>query len=138
MMPPTLPAGPAAAPRRRRGFTLVETMIALAILAAVVLAIGLGTTSLQRSVSGSNVRTRASARADVQIGMARAWPTWSTLDNLTGATYNGTQDGLITSTTVTTDTTSGRRVKRLVVTVNSATTGALPSPVVRAITITEP
>lgn len=124
--------------RVRRGFTLTETIIALAILTSVVLTIGLGTTKLQRSVGTSNIRTRAFARADVQIGMARAWPTWTTIDSLSKAVYNGTKDGLITTTSVSTDTTSNRRIKRITVTVNSVPTGALPSPVVRTIAISAP
>lgn len=124
--------------RGRRGFTLTEIIIALAILTGVVLTIGLGTAKLQRSVGASNIRTRAFARADVQIGMARAWPTWTTIDSLSKAVYNGTRDGLITTTAVSTDTTSNRRIKRVTVTVNSVPTGALPSPVVRTIAIAAP
>jgi prepilin-type N-terminal cleavage/methylation domain-containing protein len=124
--------------RARAGFTLIETVIALTILSGVILAIGMGTTKLQRSVGDTNLRTRAFARADVQIGMARAWPTWSTLENLAGASYNGTRDGLVTSTTVTADTTNNRRIKRIAVTVTSATSGALPNPVRRTIAIAAP
>jgi prepilin-type N-terminal cleavage/methylation domain-containing protein len=130
--PPRTPA-PA-----RAGFTLIETIIALTILSGVIMAIGLGTTKLQRSLGDSNIRTRAFARADVQIGMARAWPTWSTLDTLATSSYNGTKYGLITSTTVTTDSTAGRRIKRLSVTVSATQTGALPNPVRRSIAIAAP
>ncbi|WP_337169524.1 prepilin-type N-terminal cleavage/methylation domain-containing protein [Gemmatimonas aurantiaca] len=122
----------------RKGFTLIETVIALSIFSAVVLSIGLGTTKLQRSVSDSGLRTRAFARADVQIGMARAWPTWGTLENLTGTPYNGTKDGLITSTVVQVDTLAKKRIKRLTVTVTSAVPGALAIPVKRTISIAAP
>jgi prepilin-type N-terminal cleavage/methylation domain-containing protein len=122
----------------RRGFTLIETMLAMAVLTSVVLVIGLGITKLQRSVGNSNIRTRAYARADVQIAMARSWPTWSTLENLSAAGYNGTKDGLVTSTTVAVDTTGNMRIKRIAVTVTSEQTGALPTPVKRAIAIAAP
>lgn len=124
--------------RDRRGYTLTETIIALAILTGVVLTIGMGTAKLQRSVGSANIRTRAFARADVQIGMARAWPTWTTIDSLSKAVYNGTRDGLITSTSVSTDTTGNRRIKRITVTVNSVPAGGLPAPVVRNIAIAAP
>lgn len=122
----------------RKGFTLIETVIALSIFSAVVLSIGLGTAKLQRSVSDSGLRTRAWARADVQIGMARAWPTWGTLENLAGAAYNGTQDGLVTTTVVQVDTLAQKRIKRLTVTVNSQAPGALVTPVKRTISIAAP
>jgi prepilin-type N-terminal cleavage/methylation domain-containing protein len=128
---------PRARPRRT-GFTLIETIIALTILSGVVMAIGIGTSRLQRSIGDSNIRTRAFARADVQIGMARSWPTWDTIENLTGAGFNGTRDGLVTATTVTADTTNGRRIKRVRVTVTAAATGALPVPVQRTIAIAAP
>jgi prepilin-type N-terminal cleavage/methylation domain-containing protein len=122
----------------RRGFTLIETIIALTILSVLLLAMGMGTTKMQRSIGDSNIRTRAFARADVQIGLARGWPTWSTLDLLAGATYNGTQDGLITTTTVVTDSTSNRRLKRVSVVVTAVQSGALPVPVRRTISLSAP
>lgn len=122
----------------RRGFTLIETIIALTILSVLLLAMGLGTTKMQRSIGDSNIRTRAFARADVQIGLARGWPTWSTLDLLASATYNGTQDGLITTTTVVTDSSSNRRLKRVSVVVTAAQSGALPVPVRRTISLSAP
>lgn len=122
----------------KKGFTLIETVIALSIFSGVVLAIGIGTTKLQRSVSDSGLRTRAWARADVQIGMARAWPTWATLENLSAASYNGTKDGLVTTTVVQVDTLAKKRIKRLTVTVNSQTPGALATPVKRTISIAAP
>ncbi len=123
---------------RRAGFTLIETIIALTILSGLLLAMGMGTTTMQRSIGDTNIRTRAFARADVQIGIARAWPTWSTLDLLAGSAYNGTQDGLTTTTTVTTDTTAKRRLKRISVTVKATQTGALKSPVRRTISVSAP
>jgi prepilin-type N-terminal cleavage/methylation domain-containing protein len=134
----TVPQCTSRRARRRAGFTLIETLIALTILSGVVLTMALGTTKLQRSIGDTNLRTRAQARADVQIGLARAWPTWSTLENLTGAGYNGTRDGLVTQTTVSVDTTANKRIKRVLVTVTAATGGVLPAPVRRSIAVAAP
>ncbi len=129
---PIRPVGP------RTGFTLIETLIALTILSGVVLTMAMGTVKLQRSIGDTNLRTRAQARADVQIGMARAWPTWSTIENLSGAAYNGTRDGLITQTSVTVDTAANKRIKRILVTVTAAAGGTLPAPVRRSIAVAAP
>lgn len=130
------------APRRRcvprRGFTLIETVLAMTILSAIVLMIGLGTSQLQRAVGDAGIRSRAHARADLQIGLARTWPTWSTLERLTASSYNGLEDGLRTSTVVTADTSGRRRIKRVRVTVEAVPASLMPSPVVRNISIAIP
>ena len=125
-------------PRSRRGFTLIETMIALVILAGVVLTMAMGTTKLTRSVANSNGRNRAQSVADMQVGRARVWPTYATLSQLAGITYNGTKDGLVSSTSVVVDTTSGINVTRVTVTVAGEVTGTLATPVVRSITVAAP
>jgi len=125
-------------PRRRtghRGFTLVEVVFALTLLSGVVLMLSMGTTKFQRSVGDSNVRSRAQARADLQLAMARSWPTWSTLENLTAGAYNTPADGLSTSTSVTADTSRGQRIKRVSVVVSSP---AMPVPVRRSISVAAP
>jgi type II secretory pathway pseudopilin PulG len=124
--------------RARRGFTLVEVVLALTLLMGVVLALSMGTTKFRTSVSDSNVRSRAQARADLQLAMARMWPTWSTLENLTGAAYNGTADGITTATSVVADTTGNKRIKRITVTVTASPTSAMPIPVKRMISVAAP
>lgn len=123
---------------RRRGFTLIETVLAMTILSAIVLMIGLGTSQLQRAVGDAGIRSRAHARADMQIGLARTWPTWSTLERLTAGSYNGLADGLRTTTVVTADTTGRRRIKRVRVTVEAVPASQMPLPVVRNISIAIP
>ena len=125
-------------PRPRRGFTLIETMIALVILSGVVLTMAMGTTKLTRSVANSNGRNRAQSVADMQVGRARVWPTYATLSQLAGSTYNGTKDGLVSSTSVVVDTTNGINVTRVTVTVSGEVTGTLATPVVRTITVAAP
>lgn len=124
-----------APPPTRRGFTLVEVVLALTLLSGVVLALTMGTTKFQRSIGDSSIRSRAQARADLQLAMARTWPTWSTLSNLAGGSYNGTAEGLTTSTSVVTDSSGSQRIKRVTVTVSATT---LPSPVKRTIAVAAP
>ncbi len=122
----------------RHGFTLIETVLAMTILSAIVLMIGLGTSQLQRAVGDAGIRSRAHARADMQVGLARTWPTWSTLERLSASNYNGLADGLRTTTVVTADTTGRRRIKRVRVTVEAVPASLMPSPVVRNISIAIP
>jgi prepilin-type N-terminal cleavage/methylation domain-containing protein len=124
--------------RTRDGFTLIEVMIALVILAGVVLAMGMSTTTMSRSVRDSDIRNRAQAVADMQIGRARAWPTYATLDQLRDSRFNGTADGLITTTAVALDTTSGMNMTTVTVEVSAVVSSNLPSPVRRTITIAAP
>mgnify|MGYP003382720948 CR=1 FL=1 len=119
----------------RKGFTLVEVVLALTLLSGVVLALSMGTTKFQRSVGDSNVRSRAQARADLQLAMARSWPTWSSLEALTGNAYNGSADGLVTSTSISVDTSRGQRIKRITVVVSSP---SMPLPVRRSIAVAAP
>ncbi len=119
----------------RGGFTLVEVVLALTLLSGVVLMLSMGTTKFQRSVGDSNIRSRAQGRADLQLAMVRSWPTWSTLETLTGGAYNGSVDGLVTATTVTADTSRGQRIKRITVTVSSS---SMLLPVKRMIAVAAP
>ncbi len=122
----------------RRGFTLIETMIAMVILSGVVLSISVGTTRLSRAVGDANVRSRAFARADEIIGLARMWPNWSTLEELQGPAYNAARDGFTSVTTVTVDTLGGRRLKRLQVVVRSEPAALMPLPVRRNLSVAAP
>ena len=122
----------------RKGFTLIEVMIALTILVGVVLAMGMSTTTLSRSVRDSDVRNRAQSVADMQIGRARAWPTYATLLQLTEQKFNGTVDGLTSTTTVTVDTTSGQNITKVKVTVSAVATALLSTPISRTISIAAP
>ncbi len=136
MTPETMPASTSR--RSRTGFTLIEVMISLVILAGVVLAMGLSTTTLSRSVRDSDIRNRAQSVADMQIGRARAWPTYASLSLLSEARYNGTNNGLTSSTTVAVDTTGGMNFTKVTVRVTAVVSSNLPSPVSRSITIAAP
>ena len=122
----------------RRGFTLIEVMIALVILGGVVLTIAMGTTKFSASIRDSDVRNRAQSVADMQIGRARVWPTYSTLSQLSTARFNPAENGLRTVTSVVADTTGGQSITRVTVTVSAAVTANLPVPIVRSIIIAAP
>lgn len=124
--------------RSRRGFTLIETMIAMVILSGVVLSVSVGALRLAESVGDANVRNRAYARADQLVGIGRMWPDWSTLEQLQAAQYNPSRDGFTSVTTVTVDTLGGRRLKRFQVEVRSVPTSLMPTPVRRSISIAAP
>jgi Tfp pilus assembly protein PilV len=132
--PPTSPA----AARARQGISLVEVMIALVILSGVVLAMGMSTTNFSRKVTNSDIRNRAQSVADMQVGRARAWPTYATLPQLAAAKYNGSVDGLISATTVATDTTRGMNITKVTVTISAVQSSLLPTPITRTITIAAP
>ena len=122
----------------RAGFTMIEVMFALVILAGVVLAMGMNTTKLSRSVRDSDIRNRAQSVADMQIGRARGWPSYATLSKLTAAKYNGTANGLITATSVAVDTTLGKNITLITVNVSAVQTTLMPTPITRSISLAAP
>lgn len=122
----------------RHGLTLIEVMIAMVILGGVVIAMGMGTTNFQRTITSSAMRSRAQSVADMQIGRARAWPTYSTLSQLATARYNGTADGLVSTTLVTPDSAGGAKTTTVKVTVTSSQTGLLANSIVRSVIIAAP
>jgi prepilin-type N-terminal cleavage/methylation domain-containing protein len=122
----------------RQGFTLIEVMIALVILAGVILAMGMSTTTVSKSVRDADFKNRAQSVAELQIGRARTWPTYSTLSELTDARYNGTADGLVTATTISRDTLNGMNTTTVTVQISAVVSSNLPTPVSRTITIAAP
>ena len=122
----------------RRGFTLIEVLMAITILAGVVLTMAMSTTVASRNVATSGTRSRAQAIVDQQISRARTWPTYATLSQLTATKYNPTVNRLVTSTEVVSDTTAGKSITTVKVTVRGSTTAVLPSPIVRSISIAAP
>ena len=135
---PDTPASHAPVARDRRGISLVEVMIALVILSGIVLGMGMSTTNFSRKITNSDVRNRAQSVADMQVGRARAWPTYATLSQLTAAKYNGTLDGLVSATTVAIDTAQGKNLTKVTVTVSAVQSSLLPSTITRTISIAAP
>ena len=71
---------------RRRGFSLVEIMVALTILMIIILGLANTTISFLHETTIDTVRVRAQSFADMRIAEVRGYPTY---DNLT-ATFNNT------------------------------------------------
>lgn len=132
------PMTPSTVHRPRGGFTLVEVLVAMALLATLVIGLSMSTVLFSRSVVNSSGRARAQAIADMQINRALVWPSYGTLTSLTGAAYNGSFDGYSLSTSVSVDSLSGRNRTVVTVNVTSSVPGRLPVPVNRSITIAAP
>lgn len=124
--------------RARSGFTLIEVLIAMVILAGVVLTMAMNTTSSAKQVATSGVRSRAQAMVDQQIARARTWPTYATLRQLSLARYNAAQEGLTSATTVSVDTLANKNLTTITVTVSGSSARTLPSPIIRSIAIAAP
>jgi prepilin-type N-terminal cleavage/methylation domain-containing protein len=122
----------------RRGFTLIEVMLAMVILAGVVLVMGMGTTVFSRSVSDSDIRSQAQSVADLQIGRARVWPTYSSLSTLAAPRFNPTADGIASTTTVAVDSSGGLSITKVTVEVRAVQASLMPTPIVRSVSIAAP
>jgi prepilin-type N-terminal cleavage/methylation domain-containing protein len=122
----------------RSGFTLVELLVAMVLLIICALGMSFASMRFSQKIGDSTIRTRAQSLADVQIALARTWPTYGTLEELQGARFNSTVDGLNRATAVNADTTGGMNLKRLTVTISSVDPTALQPDVVRSITLAAP
>ena len=71
---------------RKRGFSLVEIMVALTILMIIILGLANTTISFLHETTIDTVRVRAQSFADMRIAEVRGYPTYA---NLT-ATFNNT------------------------------------------------
>ncbi len=76
-----------AADQRRRGFTLLEVAIALAILGGVLLVLATTTARFIHTVTLDRIRTQASAVANAHVARIQLWP-WTVYDSL--VTFAGT------------------------------------------------
>ncbi|MEP6763735.1 MAG: prepilin-type N-terminal cleavage/methylation domain-containing protein [Gemmatimonadaceae bacterium] len=124
--------------KSRAGFSLIEVLVAITIMAGVVLTMAMNTTTSSRNVTSSGNRSRAQAMVDQQVSRARSWPTYSTLGELSQTKYNPSASGLTTATTITVDSTSNRSITTVAVTVTGSTTRVLATPIKRAISIAAP
>ncbi|WP_353266400.1 prepilin-type N-terminal cleavage/methylation domain-containing protein [Gemmatimonas sp.] len=119
----------------RRGFSLIELMIAIVMLAIVVLGLSMSTSLFSRAIVGSSGRTRAQALADIQINRAAMWPEYGALSALAGTR---TVDPFTIATTVAVDSSSRRNRTLVSVTVTSSNASVLLVPIRRRITVSAP
>lgn len=125
--------------RSRRGFTLIEVMIAVVILGIAALSLMKVTSKMIRSVTDDRTRTLASASADARIAEVRAWPTYSTLETKYAGTEADTPvAGLTRVTTIVRTGGTGQPNDYKKVTVTVSGSSQLTSNVVRTVTIAPP
>jgi prepilin-type N-terminal cleavage/methylation domain-containing protein len=74
------------ATRARRGLTLVEVIVALAILAGVLIALGMFSVRLSQSVSSSRIRIQAAQLAADRLEAVKGAPRYSAIESLYVAT----------------------------------------------------
>lgn len=72
--------------RPRRGLSLVEVVVALAILGSVLIALGLFSARLSQSTSAARFRIAAAQLAADRIEFAKGAPRYSAVESLTVAT----------------------------------------------------
>lgn len=126
----------------RRGFSLVEIMVALTILSIIILGLANTTISFLHETTLDTVRVRAQSYADMKVAEVRSYPTYDQLV----ATFNKSdtpESGFTRATVVVRDKTattpcanpSGcpkNDIVRVTVTVSNA---SLSTPVSRTISI---
>lgn len=119
------------------GFTLVEVLIALAMLSVVLLAAAASTTKYLGVITRNRMRIQAAAVADAQIASVRVSPAYDSLTVRFDSTRSGVPFAGYTRSTrvIRTGAGSATDVTKIRVTVSGP---ELSSPVVRYATIAAP
>ncbi len=130
-----------SAPGSRQGFTLVEVLTSLVLLAVIVLTLQTAAVQLLHQSSTSTRSTTALQLVEDRFALVEADPSYATLE----ATYNGTEAnaggnaGLTRTTSIAqTRTRVGSKYvdyKRVTVTVSGT---GLPAPISRTVTVGAP
>ncbi len=118
-----------------RGFTLIEVIVAIAILGMVALTVGASTGKLVRNSADDRIATQAAAAAEAQLALVQVWPEYATIDSaFAGTSANTPQTGWTRVTTVvrTGGTAQANDYKKVTVTI---TAPGLTTPVRRSLTI---
>lgn len=117
------------------GFTLIEVIVAIAILGGVALTVGAATGKLVRNSGDDRIATQAAAAAEAQLALVQVWPEYATIDSAFAGTAADTpQTGWTRVTTVvrTGGTGQANDYKKITVTI---TAPGLLSPVRRSLTV---
>jgi prepilin-type N-terminal cleavage/methylation domain-containing protein len=125
------------APKRDAGFTLLEVLIALLMLAVVLTMLSGSTMRAAVNQTRTTASIEAAAAADAVIARARLWPDYSTLNSFAGTAANTPRAGMTRLTTVQRVGGAGqtRDFTRITVRISSA---ELAAPVERTISIASP
>jgi prepilin-type N-terminal cleavage/methylation domain-containing protein len=118
-----------------RGFTLIEVVVAIAILGGVALTIGAATGKLVHTTGDDRIATQAAAAAEAQLALVQVWPEYATIDSAFAGTANNTpMTGWTRVTSVVRTGGSGQAndYKKITVTVTGP---GLTAPVTRTLTI---
>ena len=123
--------------RSSAGFTLVEVLIALAMLSVVLLAAAASTTKYLGVITRNRMRIQAAAVADAQIAKVRVSPAYDSLTVRFDSTRSGVPFAGYTRSTrvIRTGAGSTTDVTKIRVTISGP---ELSSPVVRYATIAAP
>ncbi len=117
------------------GFTLIEVVVAIAILGGVALTVGAATGKLVRNSGDDRIATQAAAAAEAQLALVQVWPEYATIDSAFAGTAADTpQTGWTRVTTVarTGGTGQANDYKKITVTI---TAPGLLTPVRRSLTV---
>jgi prepilin-type N-terminal cleavage/methylation domain-containing protein len=117
------------------GFSLMEVVVALGILAGVALAVGAATGALVRRSSTDRMAAQAAAAAEAQISLVQVWPEYASIDSaFAGTVANTPINGWTRVTSVVRTGGVGQANDYKKVTVTISGTG-LSASVTRSITI---
>lgn len=120
------------------GFTLIEVLLAVTMLATLTLALMSNSAKMIRGVTDDRTRTLAATSADERIARVRVWPNYATLEATFVAVENDTPlPGWTRTTTMTRTGTSGgiNDFKRATVVVTGP---GLPVPISRSVALAAP
>lgn len=74
----------------RSGFTLIEVIVSISILAAVALTVGASTGNLVRRGSTDRLAIQAAAAAEARLAEIQVWPEYATIDSAFAGTSTNT------------------------------------------------
>jgi type II secretion system protein I len=121
----------------RAGFTLIEVLMAVVILAILTLGLMANSGKMIRGVTDDRARTLAATAADERIARIRVWPNYATLDTFVAVENNTPLPGWTRTTTIvrTGGVAQTNDFKRATVVVTGP---GLPVPITRTVALAAP